>query len=275
MKSQKVTQQKPRNGKEGHGAYEWADHTANFCTGCLHDCWYCYAKGIAIRYKRLTAEEWPTETIRKHDVARKQKRYDGRVMIPSSHDITPSNLQAGITVIGNLLQSGNQILIVSKPHLECIEAICDTYELYRDLFEEDDDGHRRYRITFRFSIGACDDRLLSFWEPGAPSYSERKAALQLAHDRGFQTGVSIEPMIDATNIDVLIADLSPYVTDSIWLGKMNYLGRFGKNADPSLKKALNDIKRGQTDVMIKAIYQRHRNNPLIRWKDSISKVIEA
>ena len=271
-----------------------ADHTVNFCTGCSHDCRYCYAKGMAIQYNRLTADEWPIEKIRDHDVVRKQKRYDGRVMTPSSHDITPGNLQAGITVIGKLLDAGNHILIVSKPHLDCIRVICDAFYDYRelfdvndsecrqdresldgdcDLFEVDENGQRHYRLTFRFSIGACDDRLLSFWEPGAPSYSERKAALKLAYDRGFQTGISIEPMIDATNIDVLIADVSPYVTDSIWIGKMNHIGRFGKNAGRSLRKAIQDIKHGQTDSMIRSIYQRHRNNPLIRWKDSIRKVI--
>jgi len=162
---------------------------------------------------------------------------------------------------------------VSKPHLDCIKAICENFIHYRDLFETDEDGKRQYRLIFRFSIGACDDRLLSYWEPNAPNYDERKASLKYAYDAGFQTSVSAEPMLDAFHIEDLIDDLSPYVTDSIWIGKMNHFGYFGKNAETALKKAINRIKRGQTDAIIKSIYRRHKNNPLIKWKDSIIDVV--
>jgi hypothetical protein len=68
-----------------------------------------------------------------------------------------------MTVLGKLLEAGNEVLIVSKPHLDCIRAICDEFESFRnilDVFE----GYHRYRMVFRFTIGACDDRILSLWE---------------------------------------------------------------------------------------------------------------
>ena len=147
-------------------------------------------------------------------------------MFPSSHDITDGNWSACQIVLNNLLRAGNEVLVVSKPHLYGIGATCFLFQSYQK------------NLFFRFSIGSCDDRLLSFWEPNAPSYGERKEALEHAYRKGFKTSISIEPMLDSAHIDDLIADLLPYVTDSIWIGKMNHLGRIAKSLDEQQLPAL-------------------------------------
>jgi DNA repair photolyase len=216
---------------------------------------------MAIRFKQVTAGQWSHERIRPKDVSKRHKNYDGQVMFPSSHDITPNNLNACLTVINNLLTVGNQVLVVSKPHLDCIKAICEMF------------GSFKQQILFRFSIGACDDQILSYWEPNAPSYNERKNCLIYAHQAGFQTSVSVEPMLDSANIDTLIGELLPYITQSLWIGKMNHLGRFGKGSDMVLQQAIKAIKRGQTDSIIKSIYRWYKDDPLIRWKKEIKKIV--
>ena len=80
-------------------------------------------------------------------------------------------------------------------------------------------------------------------------------------------------MLDSSNIDALIGELLPYVTHSIWVGKMNHLGRFGNVSDAVLRQSINDIKHGQTDAKIKEIYQRHKDNPMIKWKKEIKKIV--
>ena len=182
-------------------------------------------------------------------------------MFPSSHDITSNNLGACLSVLDKLLHAGNKVLIVSKPHYTCIKKICSVEREYRD------------QIIFRFTIGAFDDTILSYWEPNAPVYDERKAALRYAHGKGFQTSVSVEPMLDSTNIDALISDLLPYVTHSIWIGTLNHLERLEKGADACLKQAIDTIRQGQTDSIIKALYERHKDNPMIRWKKEIKKIV--
>jgi len=258
-----------------HGTQDWADITVNCCTGCSHDCVYCYAKGMAYRFGQVQPGQWPTEKIRPADVARKHSRYPDTVMFPSSHDITPNNLSACLQVLDHLLvrrevrkrngvvkvMGGNEVLIVSKPHLDCIQVICQRFTAYRE------------QILFRFTIGACDDSVLSSWEPGAPSYGERKASLRYAQESGFETSVSVEPLLDPANIDQLIAELIPYVSETIWIGKMNHLKRLVKGAPAQLVSAINHIKTHQADHIIKAIYQRHKDNPKIRWKDSVRKVL--
>ena len=154
----------------GTGTQEWSVKSINCCSGCSHDCRYCYAKGMAIKFKQVTESQWPLERIRPEDVTKRQRKYDGQVMFPSSHDITPNNLNACSTVLGNLLDAGNRVLVVSKPHLECIRAICEQFEAIKE------------QILFRFTIGACDDRILSYWEPNAPAYDERKASLISAYE---------------------------------------------------------------------------------------------
>ena len=130
-------------------------------------------------------------------------------MFPTSHDITPQFLEECVTVLRKLLAAGNEVLIVTKPHLECIERLCRELAAYKE------------KIVFRFTIGAMDDELLRFWEPGAPAFAERLAALKHAHEQGFRTSVSAEPMLDVPHAVELYETLVPFVTDTIWFGKMN------------------------------------------------------
>ena len=269
-----------KNGKSIN-TWQWATKSVNCCTGCSHDCLYCYAKSMAIRFKQVTAAEWPRERIRMHDVNKKYKKYDGRVMFPSSHDITPTNLDACMIVLEKLLAAGNDVLIVSKPHLDCIRTICNAFGHYSDQFrvvrcnDQPDvtDDKRLFRIVFRFTVGAVDDRILKFWEPNAPTYEERKAALKYAFDAGFQTSVSAEPMIDAQNIDLLVSELIPYITDSFWIGEMNHIGRFSKYAGTLIQDEFNQIRAGQTPSAIKNIYNRYKADPMIKWKTGIKKIV--
>lgn len=242
------------------GFKEWTKYSVNCCSGCANDCKYCYAKGMAVRFKRLTKDEWSLERVRQKDVDKKQKLYDGRVMFPSSHDITPGNFDACMIVIEKLLLAGNELLIVSKPHLACIRAICYSFKAYRD------------KIIFRFTIGACNNEILTFWEPNAPIYEERKASLIYAFEAGFETSVSVEPMLSADGVIDLVKDLHPFTTNSIWIGKMNHLHSINVNNEEDFE-AIQAIKDGQCDKNIWNIYNEMKDNPLVRWKDSIKKVV--
>ena len=245
------------------GTKEWAQTNVNCCTGCSHDCRYCYAKNNALRFKRLSyenIEQWKVEDIRQKDVNKGYRKRNGIVMFPSSHDITPNNFDACVTVLEKLLKAGNEVLIVSKPHLECIGPITRRFEQYKK------------QILFRFTITATDNELLSFWEPGAPAYEERFQCLKIAYHRCFKTSVSVEPMIDSLHIGDLITNVSPIVTETIWIGLMQHLD-FIKADDHAIKKAIEKIKAGQTVDIIRPIYEKHKDNPKIRWKESIRKLL--
>lgn len=182
-------------------------------------------------------------------------------MFPTAHDIIDDNLEASVKVIGNLLAAGNRVLVVSKPSVSCIERICNS-------FEQD-----RGRILFRFTITARDEDMLSFWEPGAPAYRERLHALELASTRGYETSVSIEPLLDAPDIGGLVADVSPFVSHSIWIGKMNKIAQRVEIDNEQTEAEVRRIEEEQIDSRIVALYQSLKDHPLIRWKESIKKVV--
>ena len=252
-------------GEDGKvsGFYEWTKpgNIVNICFGCQNDCIYCFNKAPAYRRGWVEPGKWSDEKIRQHEIDANRGLFNGRVAFPTTHDITPNNLEGYITVLGKLLRAGNEILIVSKPRFDCIKRICDTSAFFKD------------EILFRFTIGAMDDKVLSYWEPNAPAFEERKRCLEYAHQQGFNTSVSVEPMLDSPNITPLIDELLPFVSDAIWIGKMNHINEIAKDADAEVKKALDGIEQNQTDEIILKIYAEHKDNPKIKWKDSIKKVV--
>jgi len=161
-----------------------------------------------------------------------------------------------LIVLKKLLQSGNDVLITTKPDFKCVKTICDKFLKYRDL------------IQFRFTITSLSDDLLKFWEPGAPTFEERFESLKYAFNQGYKTSISIEPFLDKNPFE-LVDKLKPYVTESIWIGKMNYLrSSFNskKVKEHYEKIRLINTKENLSKIISKAEYH---DKKLIRIKDSI------
>lgn len=258
MQSAQIIRSRPASGTQ-----EWAASNVNIQDGCEHDCLYCYAKTMAIRFKRATPVTWKRPRLRQHDLDRGFTRRAGRIMFPTAHDITDQNINECLMVLKRMLAAGNDLLIVSKPSLSCIKALCT--EL----------AHHQAKILFRFSIGSTDDAVLSFWEPGAPSFKVRLDCLKYAFENGYQTSVSGEPMLDGEP-DKLIAAVRPYVTDSIWLGKINRLRQILPFNCPNNEEAMRQgeaLMATQNDKAIRALYARYRRDLKIKWKDSIKAVV--
>jgi DNA repair photolyase len=217
----------------------------------------------ATRDRRVGSEaEWAKPVVRQESVDRRMGKIAKRaVMFPTTHDITPKTLGPCMTVLRHLLEGGNRVLVVSKPHLECIKEICKKFADFRDT------------ILFRFTIGACDNDLLRYWEPGAPTFEERLASLKHAFKHGFQTSVSIEPILDSSNVVRLFSKLEPWVTDALWIGKMNRI----RNCTPVVtredQRRIAEVEAGQTDERIGGIYAELEDRPKVKWKESIKEVV--
>jgi DNA repair photolyase len=245
--------------RAGTGTAEWAETTFNICRGCRHNCRYCYAAANAHRFGWRDRSEWEREELTANANIKNYPAKQGVIMFPSSHDITPGNVDAYVRVALTMLYKGNRLLIVSKPHLECVNKMLDAFTVYRD------------QILFRFTIGSVDQALTSFWEPGAPLPFERRDCLRAAHGAGYRTSVSVEPMLSGRHETLsVVAMVKPWVTDTIWIGKMNKasLRVVGH------RKEVANIKWLQRDEEIIELYQTLKNDPAIRWKDSIREVIE-
>ena len=56
-----MSRKTPAN-KSVSGTKEWASHNVNCYNGCCHNCLYCYARWMALRFGRMTAEQWARPT---------------------------------------------------------------------------------------------------------------------------------------------------------------------------------------------------------------------
>ena len=73
-------------------------------------------------------------------------------------------------------------------------------------------------------------------------------------------------MLDSVNVEKLVADLMPSVTEDIWIGKMNHIAEFGKDANGELKKHLDLIEKEQTIERIATLHKAFEGNPKVKWK---------
>ncbi len=254
----KVLELKPSKKREiTSGTKEWADHNVNCIKGCSNNCKYCYAKIIAKRFGRCTEETWKEMEIREDVLNKSFRKYNGRVMFPSSHDIidTPEAKEACFIVIKKLLEAGNELLITTKPRLSITQDIVKRFHAFK------------LQMQFRFTITSMDNQLLSFWEPNASTFEERFTSLKYAYRTGFKTSVSIEPFLDY-DPKTLVTILAPFVTESIWLGPMNYIPRNGNSSENG--QQYKEIRKRYEIEHLKKIYQDLKDFPRIRFKDSMN-----
>jgi hypothetical protein len=115
-----------------------------------------------------------------------------------------------------------------------------------------------------------------FWEPGAPSPAERIACLEAAFSRGFQTSVSMEPMLAGTEDAVrTFRALIPLVTEKVWIGKMNYVRQYVDRTSPEIEAACRNITALQSDADILELVDQLGQHPQVKWKDSIKAVVRS
>lgn len=249
--------------RKGNGTKEWADINENIVRGCTNNCLYCYAASNAKRFKLRDRDDWAREELtRKAEITRYPKK-NGVIMFPTAHDITPFNLEAYVRVARLMLEAGNKVLMVSKPRLECIQRLTEEFVDYKD------------KTLFRFTIGTTDTAVAKSWEPGAPSPGERVAALKLAFEAGYQTSVSAEPLLGGLKTAKQILDaVRPYVTDKVWIGKMNRIRSRVDMTVPANAALVKDIEQLQAPGEILEMFQVLIHDPLVKWKNSIYEVID-
>ena len=244
--------------KPATGTREWSDVSVNIQRGCRNGCRYCYARCRPFK-PPIPYDEWIKPVRYPKVIAKGWRKRTGKVfMFPSCHDIRLENLDDCLMVLEKLLKVGNKVLIVSKPHLKCVRAMCHWLKRYRK------------QVMFRFTIGGRYAAELEYWEPGAPSFISRVVSLEWAYQRGWATSVSCEPLLYAADAEVLFHCLTPYVTDTIWFGKMNHIRQ---RCVGVCEEEIARIEAGQTDEAVQRVYEALKDEPKVRWKDSYRKVL--
>jgi DNA repair photolyase len=211
---------------------------------------------MAIRFGRATEDTWKNMKIREDVLDKEFKQFNGRVMFPSSHDIVdiPEVKEACFVVLEKLLEAENEVLITTKPCFNVIKDIVEDFKVFQN------------NMQFRFTITSNNDDRLLFCEPNAPSYDERLESLILAFKEGYKTSVSVEPFLDKDPVP-LINELLPFITESLWIGPMNYIQR--KNVPTEYEPEYERIRNNKNKENLKKIYNNLINLPKIQFKDSM------
>jgi hypothetical protein len=276
-----------RVGQDGKGTEEWSEHQEAGFLGCSNNCRYCYAKKNAKRFGWKAETPWSQMIPNYRKLAAGYRKRGGITMYPTSHDITTdivkldkfeiqhlsnegkipakgykelmclaekrfawSVVDLCIFQLKKLLKSGNLVLITTKPDPHCIQQLMYQLRQWRD------------QIVFRFTITSLSEHRLRHWEPHAPTFFERERALMHAHREGWTTSVSIEPYLDPDPVPLLLR-VFPYVTETVWLGKLNY-----------------KTTEFNSDETVRAISRRLLSLPdkirtKVRLKDSFQEVCRA
>jgi len=251
--------------KRKTGVVEWAGHSANCLVGCSHNCRYCYAREMAVRFGRCSNDDWATPRLNGKALRKRWKKLPGVVMFPTTHDVLPDFLDECTRFLLNILEAGNRVLIVSKPHLDCIWNLCQQLRGHED------------RIELRVTLGTLTPEVLSYWEPGAPMADERCESLFQAHTRfGWRTSLSAEPLLTDSLDEVreLVAGAECAGVETIWIGKLNQIRRRVRIETDRDREMVWRIEAAQTDEKVMELVRALDGNPRIRWKDSIKDVID-
>lgn len=244
--------------KENHNK-QWSKYIHNILSvksNCRNDCKYCYMKQLKNKFHNVDLENFDIILDNERVTKRWQKTHNHKmIMFPSSHDILYDYVDSFIQSALNILNAGHSLLIVTKPNINSITKMIQSFFNYKN------------KILFRLTITSKNDEILSFYEPNAPKYDERKECIINLYEEGYKTSLSMEPFLDDPII--VINDLRQYVTDDIWIGTMSGINS-NISIDDQHKEQLNEI---YTKNNLMKLVKKLKHDEKIMWKTSIMKVI--
>jgi hypothetical protein len=187
---------------------------------------------------------------------------DDLIMFPTRHDTTPGNIKTVLGYLTRQLKAGNNILYVSKARLDCMQQVCTALSDYKN------------QLLIRVTIGSMHPVLVKFWDRKAPSTQERLQALQYAKGAGFQTSISMEPILHGVEDAVAtFRAVEPVVTEKVWIGAMEYPDTRVDTSNPNYKKAVDELKVLQSQSELVRLYELLKDEPKVSWKESIRRAV--
>lgn len=191
-------------------AKEYCDYAVDIYTGCSHKCKYCYAAAKAEKNNEIFTDV----SVRSNIVAETKRYLDNHkdmvgktVFLGFSSDafVTGIDHKATIDMIKMLKAYGCNVMFCTKGKIDA-EVV--------DLLDNRD------------SVGitiTCGDDMAAIYESDSIRPSERIVGLKAFYDKGIETWVSIEPVLDAEYIyNLLMSDNMKFIS-KVKLGKLNHM----------------------------------------------------
>ena len=210
-----ATNKDPRIIYEPTGpAREYSSLACNIYKGCQHGCVYCFGKNRKSPEQKAQYDTDPNpkdhflEKLRYK--AAKMNGDTAEILLSFLGDVyQPAEMELGLTrqAIKILIENDLPFTILTKGGTRAVRDF-DLLEAYPKA---------RFGTTLVF----LDQKDADHWEPDAATVIDRIRAIQEAHDRGINTWVSLEPVIDPGQALQVIRGLQPIVGH--WkIGKINH-----------------------------------------------------
>jgi DNA repair photolyase len=183
------------------------DYTLNPFSACSFNCLYCFIRGSKYgehMEERLSVKINAVEILEKQLALRAKKKQYGIIVLSSATDpYLPIEAKYQLT---------RRMLELIHRYQFPVHIITKSTLLVRDfdllqkinsdaILPEDLQSVLSNKVFVTFSFSTIDDRIAKVFEPGAPPPSNRLQILKHTREAGFQTGVSMMPML-------------PYITDT-------------------------------------------------------------
>ena len=195
-------------------AREYSPLACNIYKGCEHGCRYCFGKNRKSPEQKKQYDSDPNPKdhfIEKLEYkANKLRGNRKEILLSFLGDVyQPAETKLKLTrnAIKILIENDLPFIILTKGGTRAIRDF--------DLLQGYD------KTSFGTTLIFLDQEYADYWEPGAPSISDRIEAIQEAKSRGIKTWISLEPVIDPKQALEVIEELNPIV-DHWKVGKINY-----------------------------------------------------
>ena len=181
------------------------DYTINPFSGCSFNCLYCYIRGSKYGMnmeQKLSVKENALEVLEKQLKSRAKKNQYGIIVLSSATDPYlqfEKDLKLTRKILELILRYKFPVHIITKGDL-----VTRDFDLLEKINSEailPEDLKLKHKVFITFSFCTVDDGIRKIFEPGATAITARLDALHNCIEAGFQSGVSLMPLI-------------PYITDT-------------------------------------------------------------
>lgn len=195
-------------------AREYNELAINLYTGCGHQCVYCYGPNVT----HQNEDTWKNNPQpRKGIITQIQRDAEALAQKGEKRPVLLCFVTDPYQPIEEKHQLTRKAILLLRSYT--LNAIVLTKA--GPLATRDFDILRPGMDAFATTLTLTSDEESRKWEPYAGLPSERIANLKLAHEKGFHTWVSCEPVIDPDQTMELIKTTAEYV-DLFKVGTMNY-----------------------------------------------------
>ena len=183
------------------------DYTLNPYSGCSFNCLYCYIRGSKYGVhmeEKIAAKINAVSLLEKALALRSRKGQYGIIVLSSSTDPylpVENKYQFTRQLLEVILRYKFPVHIITKS-----DGVLRDLDLLREINQQailplDLQSELAHKVFITFSFSTVDDGIGKIFEPGATPPSKRLLALRQAVKEGFQSGVSMMPLL-------------PYISDT-------------------------------------------------------------